>query len=89
MAKASIETISKTKTEEVSEKVYTLTLSEDEAKTLFALTGRIVGDFGGSTYAKHTTSVRVALADAGLPYMYFDKRFTIEGNDIRGKKIEN
>lgn len=90
MAKATTDTISKTVQKTVEEKVYVVTLSEEEAKSLFALTG-IVGGSPLDTYSAHTEAFRKALSRAGLDrYIWFKDRFNQPTSDsIYAKNIVN
>lgn len=86
MARATIETQTVTKTEEVEERVYTLTLSEEEAKSLRALTGWVAGSLV-STYCKHTSSIYGALSKAGVRVGGFSDRFELGDVFIKAKTI--
>lgn len=76
MANAKIENVKKTVTKEVPERIYTLKLTEEEASTLYALTGAIVGD-RFTTYSNHTSSIFDELYMAGVPYAMFRSRFSL------------
>lgn len=74
MAKATTDTVQKTVETEIEETTYVLTLSEEEAKTLFALTGAVTG-IPADTYRRDVVAIRKALGAAKLPYIYRDERF--------------
>lgn len=87
MANAKIETITKTVETEIEEEVYNLTLSKDEAQTLYALLG-LVGGSASTTYNKHTYSIWNALGGSrGIVYKGFSSLFTIAYNRIDAKTL--
>lgn len=75
MAKATVDTVTKTVEKEVREKVYVLTLSEAEAKAFFALTGGVDGN-RVTTHNKHIWAARTALENAGIKNVWFSDHFT-------------
>jgi len=83
MAKAVAETVTKTVQKEVEEKVITLQLSEDEARSIFAFGGEMNLDVGAG---KHVFDIRQALAKH-IPYTYFRDRFDIRNGELRAKPI--
>jgi hypothetical protein len=86
MANAKIETVTKTVEKEIEEKVYTLTLSEDEAKVIRAFVGWVAGS-PSNTYAKYTQPVFNALVDARVPMVGFNSFFKLDGPYLRALPI--
>lgn len=87
MADAKIETVKKSVETEIQEEVYTLTLSKDEAQTLYTLLGNIAGS-ATTTYNKHTYSIWNSLGGArGIRYRGFSNFFTIGYNSITAKDL--
>jgi predicted short-subunit dehydrogenase-like oxidoreductase (DUF2520 family) len=90
MAKATVDTVTKTVSKEVAEKVYVLTLTEDEAMSLRALTGvGRAGDGIEPTYWKHTDDIYNTLRRAGVPAVWSHERFTFSSAGFQGKRISN
>lgn len=86
MANAKIETVSKPVSTVVEEKVYTLTLNEEEAKSLKALAGSVYGS-EADTYNRDTFAIWDALFYAGVPGVAFNTRFTVSGSRIIAKAL--
>jgi len=87
MADAKIETVTKTVPKEVEEKVYTVTLSEEEAKTVVSILGMVNGS-PLSTYRQYSRPVYYALSNAGALDVYRE-RFEVRGASIYAKTITN
>lgn len=86
MANAKIETVSKPVSTVVEEKVYTLTLNEEEAKSLKALAGSVVGG-EADTYNRDTFAIWDALFYAGVPSTPARDRFTVSASRIIAKAL--
>lgn len=82
MANAIIKTETKTVETEVKERVYTLTLSEQEAEVIRAMVGWTVGNTT-DTYSKYTYPIYSALSSADVPVKSFNEFFNFDGVYIR------
>lgn len=84
MAKATVETVTKTVEKEVEEEAVTLTMSRDEAMAVRAALGCIQGRGLVPSYATRTAKVRNALARAGIRAYgpaYFEGMLTAKPSD--------
>lgn len=86
MANAKIETVKKKVEKEVPEKVYTLILNEEEARTLYALTSAVAGSSTNS-YNRDIYSIWDELGAVGVSYTSFSSRFTIAYGSLSAKLL--
>lgn len=79
MATAKIETVTKTITTEVDEKVIQLTLTNAEARTVLALAALVWTGGGGDTYKREVFDVKATLRATGqLGYVDSDDYFYVD-----------
>lgn len=82
MAKASVDTVTKTVTEEVDEEVIQLTLTKTEARALYALSLFVSGD-QATTYHREITSIRNAVGLTGkLGYVQYYNMFQADDGGV-------
>ena len=87
---AKVETGTQTKTVEVEEEVYVLTLTKREAQALHILTGQIGGNADSTArgvFSDRPDSIREQLQRAGIDPLYHGDNESYFSPDVRGTAI--